>query len=143
MTKDEKDLKLLTTFHYITGALCAIFACFPLIHLSIGLAFIFAPESMHSPNQPPPPAFFGYIFAVIGGLMFLFGQVIAWSLIISGRFLNKRRHYMYSFCTACLACLFMPIGTILGIFSIIVLSRDSVKQLYNPDQTSTEGAIIY
>jgi hypothetical protein len=28
------------------------------------------------------------------------------------------------------ACLFMPFGTLLGVFTIIVLQRDSVRRLY-------------
>jgi len=31
---------------------------------------------------------------------------------------------------ACIACAFMPFGTVLGIFTIIVLSRESVKEIY-------------
>ena len=28
-------------------------------------------------------------------------------------------------------CLFMPVGTVLGVFTIIVLVRDSVKAIFN------------
>jgi hypothetical protein len=31
---------------------------------------------------------------------------------------------------ACIECLFLPFGTILGVFTIIVLSRESVKALF-------------
>jgi hypothetical protein len=31
---------------------------------------------------------------------------------------------------ACIECLFLPFGTILGVFTIIVLSRESVKELF-------------
>jgi hypothetical protein len=31
---------------------------------------------------------------------------------------------------ACIECLFLPFGTILGIFTIIVLSRESVKTFF-------------
>jgi hypothetical protein len=31
---------------------------------------------------------------------------------------------------ACIECLFIPFGTILGVFTIIVLSRESVKTLF-------------
>jgi hypothetical protein len=32
---------------------------------------------------------------------------------------------------ACIECLFIPFGTILGVFTIIVLSRESVKTLFS------------
>jgi hypothetical protein len=31
---------------------------------------------------------------------------------------------------ACVSCVFMPIGTILGVFTILVLSRPSVKSAF-------------
>lgn len=55
---------------------------------------------------------------------------IAFSIILSGRFLQQRKHYWFSFVLACIACAFMPFGTVLGVFTIIVLSRDSVKAFY-------------
>jgi len=37
---------------------------------------------------------------------------------------------------ACVECLFIPFGTILGVFTIIVLLRESVKALFAATQTS-------
>lgn len=31
---------------------------------------------------------------------------------------------------AAILCMFIPFGTILGVFTLIVLSRESVRQLY-------------
>jgi hypothetical protein len=44
-----------------------------------------------------------------------------------GPHLGRRRGHAFCFVVACLACLFMPFGTVLGAFTIIVLSRPSVK----------------
>lgn len=49
---------------------------------------------------------------------------------ISGRCLARRRNRLFSFVMAAFLCMFMPFGTVLGIFTIIVLSRESVKRLY-------------
>jgi hypothetical protein len=38
---------------------------------------------------------------------------------------------------ACILCLFTPLGTILGVFTIIVLSRQSVKELYGLPNADT------
>jgi len=38
--------------------------------------------------------------------------------------------YWFSFVVACVECLFIPFGVVLGAFTIIVLSRRSVKELY-------------
>jgi len=54
-------------------------------------------------------------FIVIGSLLFLLGIAIA---------------------IACVECLFIRFGTILGVFTIIVLLRESVKALFAATQTS-------
>ena len=40
MQQDEEHLKLLSIFHYVVGGLAALFACFPIFHLIIGVVFI-------------------------------------------------------------------------------------------------------
>ncbi len=130
MTNDEEHLKLLSIFHYIVGGLMALFACMPLIHMIIGLFFILSPESMTSSGGEAPPSFIGWLFFSLGTIFFLIGQSIAICVIFSGRFIAGRKKYMFSFIVGCIQCVFIPFGTVLGIFTIIVLSRDSVKALY-------------
>ncbi len=131
---DEENLRLLSISHYVVGGLTAVFACFPLIHLSIGLMLVtssgpFGHMNMH--GGQPPPAFFGWIFVAIGAILFVMGQSLAICMILSGRFISQRKKYTFAFVVACLECLMMPFGTILGIFTIITLSRDSVKAIFN------------
>lgn len=113
-------------------------ACFPLIHFTLGLMFVIGDGQGWFENQdePPPPEFLGWLFMTIGAVLFLIGQAIAISIIVSGRFLQTRVKYMFSFVLACIACLFMPFGTILGVFTIVVLIKPEVKAIYktkNPD----------
>ena len=63
--------------------------------------------------------------------MFLFGWAFAACVAYAGRCLNERRHYTFCMVMAGIACMFMPFGTILGVFTIIVLVRPSVKALFN------------
>ena len=39
-------------------------------------------------------------------------------------------HYTFCFVMAALACAFFPFGTILGIFTIVVLVRPGVKEMF-------------
>ncbi len=129
--QDLEHLRLLSIFHYVVGGIGAFFALFPIIHLIIGLVFIFSPESFPDSNTgEPPPQFFGYLFASIGGLFFILGEAFSFLVIYSGIQIKNRQKYSFSFVIACILCMFIPFGTALGVFSIIVLSRDSVKQIY-------------
>jgi membrane protein YqaA with SNARE-associated domain len=51
-------------------------------------------------------------------------------ILFAGISLSRRRCYWFAFVVACIECIFIPFGTILGIFTIIVLSRESVKALF-------------
>lgn len=50
--------------------------------------------------------------------------------VLSGFFLLQKRNRLFSLIIGGLNCLQIPFGTALGVFTILVLSRDSVRQLY-------------
>jgi hypothetical protein len=132
MNQDQEHLKLLSIFHYIVGGLAALFSFFPVIHLILGILFLVAPHRMGG-NHPPPP-FLGWLFVLLGGGIMLMGWAFAVCVILAGRFIAKRRHYVFCLVIAGLNCLFMPFGTVLGVFTIVVLIRPSVKALFTPSE---------
>jgi hypothetical protein len=94
--QEEQHLQLLVIFHYIVGGLAAFFACFPLIHLTIGLVMVFG----GFPGNQAPPAVVGWLFIILGGGFFLSGKVSQFALS-AGRFLAQRKHYPFIFGVAC------------------------------------------
>jgi hypothetical protein len=81
------------------------------------------------PQAMPPKAFLGafiwlYLFF---GVLLLTGLVLN---VLSGFFLWRKRNRLFSLIIGGLNCLQIPFGTALGVFTILVLSRDSVRQLY-------------
>jgi hypothetical protein len=129
--KDREHLKLLSIFHYVVGGIVAAFSMLSLLHISIGLSFILSPQKFPTTGDSPPlPDEFGWIFLITGLAFLVIGLTLSICLIASGRFLAKRKRYWFSFIVACFECLFTPFGTVLGVFTVIVLSRDSVKNLY-------------
>ena len=133
MNQDEEHLKLLSIFHYIVGGIIALFSLFPIFHLIFGIVMIVSPDTFESGGEGPP-AFIGWLFAFIGGTIILAGLVFATCVILAGRFLSLQRNYTYCFVIACIQCLFIPFGTVLGVFTIIVLMRESVKRSFSVDR---------
>ena len=129
MPQDEEHLRLLAIFHYIVGGLAALFSFFPLLYGAFGLLILHPPANQH--GEPPPP-FVGWLLIGFGCFFFLLGLVFATCIVLSGRFIAHRRHYWFTFVFACIQCLFFPFGVVLGVFTIIVLSRPSVKELFGP-----------
>ncbi len=123
MKEDEQYLKLLSVFHYVVGGLAACFACIPIIHLSIGIAMLVGAID-------DAPELLGVFLVVIAMFAMLIGWTLAVCIIIAGRCLAKRRRYMFCLVIAAISCIFMPFGTVLGVFTIIVLMRPSVKELF-------------
>ena len=131
MNHDKEHLRLLAIFHYVVAGLAALFSFFPLLYTTVGAIFIFAARhGTPKPGEELPPEFLGWIFVVLGLLLFLLGVAMAICILIAGRCLSRRKHYTFALVMACIECLFIPFGTILGVFTIIALSRDSVKELF-------------
>ena len=87
---------------------------------------------------------------VVGGLAALFacfpiihlfaaccilsGWALAVCVIFAGRYLSRRIHHTFCLIMAGLECMFMPLGTVLGVLTIIVLVKPSVKELFAPGE---------
>ena len=140
MSQDREHLQLLAIFHYVVAGLAALFSFFPLLYTTVGAVFIFAARhGTAKPGEDLPPEFLGWIFAVLGSLLFLIGIAMAICILIAGRSLALRKRYSFAFVMACIECLFIPFGTILGVFTIVVLSRESVRELFSTANAQASG----
>jgi hypothetical protein len=140
MNRDKEHLQLLAIFHYVVAGLAALFSLFPLLYTTVGVIFIFAARhGTAKPGEDLPPEFLGWLFAVLGSVLFLIGIAMASCILLAGRSLAFRKHYLFVLVTACIECLFIPFGTTLGTFTIIVLSRESVKGLFTAPNGQAAG----
>ncbi|QIF00832.1 hypothetical protein [Roseimicrobium sp. ORNL1] len=125
--RDAEHLRLLALFHFIKGGLDllmvgAITVQYAFMN-SIFTRMKFTPGFK---KNPPPEFFFDFFIWII----LFFGLVHLVSVVLNvmvGFYLEKLRHRTFSMVVAGLNCLHMPIGTALGIFTLIVLNRDSVR----------------
>ncbi len=131
---DQGHLKLLSLFYYISGGLTAFFACIPLLYVFLGLMIVFGSEQFASSKSGGPPEFIGWFFVLIGGTIVILGWLFAIAKIYAGRCISKRKNRIFCLIIAGLSCLVIPYGTVLGVFTFIVLMRDSVKLLFAPNK---------
>jgi hypothetical protein len=130
LNQDLEHLKWLSVGFYVYAGLTALFACLPIIHLSIGIAML---AGGFEQGANPPPVF-GWFFVGIASIFILGGWALAVAIFLAGRFIKQQKKYTFVFVMAVVCCMFAPIGTILGVFAIVVLLRDSVKALFNGQQ---------
>jgi|CXWL01.1.fsa_nt_gi hypothetical protein len=120
--RDGQHLQLLAIFHFIVAGLMALFACFFLIYFGMGVFFA---TGHGAPNGPP--AFVGWMFMLLGGVGVLAGWTLAACVVAAGRNLTRARRHTFCLVVAGLLCMVMPFGTVLGVFTILVLLRPSVQ----------------
>ncbi|MCF7676143.1 MAG: hypothetical protein K9N23_11485 [Akkermansiaceae bacterium] len=130
---DASHLKLLAIFHFVLAGLAVLGMGFILLHFLIMNSLLNNPamwEGQHGRNgQPPPKEFwmiFQWFYALAAGLLVL---ACAGNLL-SGLWLQARKNRRFSIAVAALNCCQIPLGTTLGVFTIIVLLRDSVRRTY-------------
>jgi hypothetical protein len=130
--QDEQYLHIIAIFHYVVAGIAALFACFPIFHLTIGIGMMTG--SFLGAEIPPEDAWifpiFGLFFTIIPGMIIVAGWAYAICMALAGYFLHQRQRYMFCIVMAAISCTFMPFGTVLGVFTIIVLVRPSVKEAF-------------
>jgi hypothetical protein len=133
MDRDAQELQLLAIFQYVVAGMTALFGCFPIIHLAIGIAAL-SGHLNSGIRDPKETILFGWLFTTVAGAVILIMWTAALLFALVGRNLQKRRHRMFCVIVAGFECMMMPFGTVLGVFTIIVLMRPSVSELFDGGQ---------
>jgi len=125
--------------------------CFLLLYVGMFFAMSMIPQSawnqpaqhaaaaanatpVPNPANPggPPVAMFQIIAGIMGGFVGLVWIGGALTLY-SGSCIKKRKHRMLIYVMAALNCFFIPYGTLLGVFTFIVLtSPDAIAEWNDP-----------
>lgn len=122
---DRSHLRGLSIAYYVLGGIYALVSVFYLDLVWEGIKSVAG-----DPERPWASPTSGFIEVAMGVFLFTLSECISIAMIVSGRHLTRRTGYMFSFVLACIVCTSVPIGTVLGILTIVVLSRESVKAAY-------------
>lgn len=126
---DNEHLKLLRIGYIVAGVADGFFALFPLIYVLMGILMAAALPGPRLPGEPNP-AVFGLVFVVVGLVVSFVLLLQAAFKLYAARSLGQRRQFVLCYIAAGLACLQMPWGILLGVFTFIVLGRTSVKDQF-------------
>jgi len=126
---DQDHLNLLSIFHFVNAGLSLMGGAFFVFFFALTGAMIRnAPHGAGPQNQPPPE-----LIPLVGLVILSMGALVLVSAIanlLSGIFIRKRKHHVFSLIVAGFNCLHFPLGTALGVFTFVVLLRDSVQNMY-------------
>ena len=132
--QDADHLRMLSIAHYVVGGLIALFSLIFIIHIVLGISALTGHLPMNSGGQPSSPAeqrLFGWMFTIIGCVIVFGGVTLGAFVAYAGRCLARRRRHLLCLIVAGLACLVAPIGTALGVLSLITLLRPQVKAAFD------------
>lgn len=130
-----KHLSTLSILHYVYGALVCMGGFVALFAMGFG-AFVVGSVAAQESTDAPPEWLAGMLGSMGLGLFLL---LLCWGILIilSGVWIGKRRNRTASIVIAALCLLSFPIGTALGIFTLIALSDEAVKAEYSTGRVLT------
>jgi hypothetical protein len=126
--RDSEHLKMLSIFYFVFCGLNSIGLFAGVLYMAIGLAMVVGSTSG---GANAPPQAIGFLLVGVGFFATILIGVIATCVGLTGYYLQKRKRRMFCFVVACcICCVSVPVGTLLGIFTILVLQRESVKEMF-------------
>lgn len=128
MDKNLENLRTIGIFYYVVAAFAAMIALIPMIHLTIGSVLLIV--SLVNPKEMFPLTFVGGVFVLVASFLILLGATFGTCLFFTGRFLRQTRHYYFCLVMGGVACVFFPWGTVLGVFTLVLLSKEEVRALF-------------
>jgi nitrogen fixation/metabolism regulation signal transduction histidine kinase len=145
MEKDLEHLKLLGVFHYIWGALSLVGGLFLGAYIVvIGVVLMTSPPSSSSTEDSGATSVAGGVVIGIGVVVFLIVVVYGvLTLMAGGKYRKHQGGYLFCFILAIVTLVIGGIpGIALGIFSLMVLSRPSVKALFKGESLPGTGSVL-
>ena len=116
-----RNINTLTTLLYMYGGLTILIGL-ALGTLFLGLGFL---RRAHFEQS-------GLVRQIIGGVLAASIVPLGILICLSGHWIAKRRNRIASMVIAGFCCLIFPLGTLLGIFTFVVLNDEEVKGTYTP-----------
>ena len=127
---DQEHLKLLSLFYWVSAGINAFYSLIGLVYVFFAIvmfqAFSKMPNNGHA-NDGPPPALFGWLFGGVGLMIFLFLMAMAALKARAGFCIKARKSRTLCLVAAGFSCLEIPYGSLLGVFTFVVLDRPSVR----------------
>lgn len=136
----SQNLELITIFHYVVSAVIFLKGMTAFMFMGIGAIAMVTVMQQEGPDPPAAAAMglIGIIFFVIPIFFSAVTATIGTAVLIAGRRIAKRTHLTYCQIIAGLECLCFPYGTVLGVFTLIALTRDDIKTQFQDNSADKQ-----
>lgn len=129
MIHQPNNLYTFRILFLVKGVLTLCLSLFFIIYASIG--YIIGAVIENNETNTQLPFNFGWIFIIIGGLGMLFCITLGVLTLLTSKYIRVLKNYNFIFAMAILNCLTGILGIVLGVFTLIELTKPEVKKLFN------------
>lgn len=135
--RDLRNLRALAIGHYVVGFIAIVMSLISLIRVEVMKALLADPGFMPLIRKYPgaegspvsPEMMQRFLGAFLIGIA-IYGILRGLLTIISGHRIASRRNRAFSLVMGAVNCPSLFLGTILGVLTLLILSRDSVRDSY-------------
>ena len=129
---DTSHLNILSIFYFVFAGLQCLGVCLSLLYVVGGIvAFAVGMANSHHSDDAVVGVIMGGLFGCMGIVLLVLSVVTAVLNYLTGMALRQRKHLTLIYVVAALTCLSIPLGTVLGIFTFVVVSRPSIKASFD------------
>jgi len=133
---------MLPVFYWVLGAMDVLFSLYGLLYVAYGAIFLIVPFDSTTSSAEVFPAFFAWFMFAMGAAFIVCFGVLATLKILAGFWIMRRKHRTACFVIAGISCLSIPFGTVVGVFTFIVLSRPSVAALFRAADAPVASPVL-
>lgn len=141
--RDEQHLVKLSVLYWVLAGLSLMFSCLVAIYMCVGAGMLLMHADSIGADPNGPPAWViplvGWALAAMGVLAGLIQLGVAVLLALTARFIATRRYRIFCLVVAGLACLSVPLGTALGVYTFMILRRPGVIAWFGGRTTPAIG----
>ena len=131
---DTEHLRLLAFGYVFSAIMSALMSLLGLLYAGIGfvMSHFFAEAALNATNPDKiPPEALGTIVSVFGGVFFVVLMALALLKFYAASCIRRRKSRLFCQIIAGISCLAIPYGTLLGVFTFIVLGRANVVRWFD------------
>ncbi len=126
----KHNLDTYKILYLIKGILTLVFSLFFMVYIGMGVFIGAAIEADPTEDLPFNP---GIIFSIIGTIGMFICIVIGVLTLLASKYIKERRNYRFIFAIAIINCLTGILGILLGVFTLIEISKPEIKALFYGD----------
>ena len=127
MQQENGHLGVLSTLHYVYGGMKIFGSLFLFIYFFMGAAMIYGGAISGEYELQIVGGFFIIFTIFLFTLFFISGLVT----VLCGYFLSKKKYRIFCIVVSAIECMNFPLGTALGVFTIIELEKPEIKNSFD------------